>query len=102
MVLEACSAWEHFYDAAASTGADVVLCNPKKTKAIAEAELKSDKVDSETLAEFLRLNALRASFPSDEATRVLRRLVLECLFYHSPEKAIRNHAYSVLLRKGNP
>ena len=63
MILEACSVWEHFYDAAASTGADVVLCNPKKTKAIAEAELKSDKVDSETLAELLRLNAVRASFP---------------------------------------
>ena len=102
VVLEACSVWEHYFDAAASTGADVTLSNPKKTKAIADAELKSDKVDSETLAELLRLNAIREAFPPDEPTRVLRRLVLERLFYHSKEKSIRSHVYSVLLRKGIP
>jgi transposase len=102
VVLEACSVWEHFFDAAASTGAEVILSNPKKTKAIAEAELKSDRVDSETLAELLRLNGIPEAYAPEEETRRLRRLVLERLFYLSKEKAIRSHLYSVLLRKGIP
>lgn len=42
VVLEACTLWEHFYDAAQATGAPVVLSNPYKTRLIAEASLKTD------------------------------------------------------------
>ncbi len=90
------------FDAPVSTGTDGVWSDPKKTKAIAEAELKSDKVDPETLAGLLRLNAVREAVPPDEATRVLQRLVLERPFYLSKEKANRCPVYSVLLRKGIP
>jgi len=50
VVLEASNVWEHIYDAAASTGAEVLLANPAKTRFIAEATLKTDRVDSEALA----------------------------------------------------
>jgi hypothetical protein len=40
VALEACPVWEHFFDAAESTGAKVVLSNPLKTRLIAEASLK--------------------------------------------------------------
>ena len=45
VVLEACTLWEHFYDAAARTGAIVVLSNPYRTRLIAEASLKTDTYD---------------------------------------------------------
>lgn len=40
VVLEACSFWERYYDAAISTGAEVVVSHPLKTRLIAEASLK--------------------------------------------------------------
>jgi transposase len=100
VALEATTVWEHFHDAAVAAGAEVVLSNPYKTRLIAEASLKSDKVDSEALATLLRLRALPQVFIPDEATRELRRIVRDRLFYRKQEKAIRNHVYSILLAKG--
>ena len=58
VVLEACNVWQHVYDAAASTGARVTLAHPYKARVITEASLKSDKVDSQALAQLLRLKAV--------------------------------------------
>jgi transposase len=102
VVLEACTVWEHYFDAALSTGASVVLSHPTKTRLIAEASLKSDKVDSESLATLLRLNAVPEAFPPMGKARDLRDLVRERLFYLSKQKSVRNHLYTYLLRKGIP
>ena len=100
VALEACSVWEHFYDAAAAAGAMVTLSNPFKTRLIAEASLKTDKVDSEALATLLRLNALPTSFAAPPETRALRSLVRERVFYRRKATQIMAHTYSVLLRRG--
>ena len=44
-----------------SLGYDVVVSHPKKTRYIAEARIKSDRVDSKAIAELVRLDALLAS-----------------------------------------
>ncbi len=100
VALEACSVWEHFYDAAESTGASVVLSNPLKTRLIAEANLKTDRVDSEALATLLRGNLLPLSYAPPPETRALRSLVGERLFYRRKASSIILHTYSVLLRRG--
>jgi transposase len=102
VALEATTVWEHFHDAAVTAGAEVVLSNPYKTRLIAEASLKSDKVDSEALATLLRLRALPQAFIPNESARSQRRIVRDRLFYRKQEKAIRNHVYSILLAKGIP
>ena len=102
VALEATTVWEHFYDAAASTGASVVLSNPLKTRLIAETSLKSDRVDSEALAELLRLNALPTVFAPPQDIRVLRRLARDWVFFQRKLVAMRNHTYSLLLAKGIP
>ncbi|MGA7862072.1 MAG: IS110 family transposase [Thermoplasmata archaeon] len=100
VVLEACTLWEHFYDAAATTGASVVLSNPFKTRLIAEASLKSDKLDSEALATLLRLNSVPQSFAPPPEVRAQRNIVRERVFYRRKAASIKNHIYSVLLRRG--
>lgn len=102
VVLEACCVWEHVYDAAASTGAPVTLAHPYKTRVIAEASLKSDKVDSEALANLLRLDAVPKAFAPEKPIRDLRQLVRDRVFYKGKQKAIKNHIYGILLRKGIP
>lgn len=52
----------------------VVVSNPMKTKAIAEAKVKTDKVDAEVLAQLLRCDYLPAIWVPDPATQSLRQL----------------------------
>ncbi len=100
VVLEACTLWEHFFDAAEATGASVTLSNPYKTRLIAEASLKTDKLDSEALATLLRLNAVPESYAPPPEIRALRNLVRERVFYRRKATSVKNHIYSFLLRRG--
>lgn len=100
VALEACTMWEHYYDAAVAAGADVVLSHPYKTRLIADASLKSDTVDSEALATLLRLQALPTAFAPDAATRFLRRVVRDRVFYRKQQKAVANHTYALMVAKG--
>jgi transposase len=55
--------------------AAVVVSNPLKTKAIAEAKIKTDKVDAEVLAHLLRCDYLPQVWQPDEKTQILRGLI---------------------------
>jgi len=100
VVLEACNVWPHIYDAARSTGADVILAHPYKVRVISEASLKSDKVDSEALATLLRLGSVPEAYAAEPAIRDLRQLVRDRIYYIRKENDIKNHLYAVLLRRG--
>ena len=49
----------------------VVLSHPKKTRYIAEAKIKSDRVDSKAIAELARLDALLIAYMSDKDISML-------------------------------
>jgi transposase len=100
VVLEACNVWEHYYDAALSTEAEVTLAHPYRVRLISEASLKSDKVDSETLAELLRLRGIPVAYAPNPEIRALRQLVRDRWFYKREEASIKSHIYAMLLRKG--
>jgi transposase len=102
VVLEACNVWPHVYDAARSVGADVTLAHPYKVRVITEASLKSDKVDSESLARLLLLRCVPMAYAPEPPVRDLRELVRDRVFYISKERDVKNHIYSILLRKGIP
>src|SRR5881392_4259620 len=55
--------------------ARVVVANPAKTRAIAEAKVKTDKVDAEVLAQLLAADYLPPVWMPDERTQALRRQV---------------------------
>jgi transposase len=50
--------WIRLDDTLDDNGIDTVLANPIKTKIIAQAKLKDDKVDSNVLADLLRADLL--------------------------------------------
>ena len=52
--------------------ARVMVSNPMATKAIAQAKVKTDKVDAHVLAQLLRCDFLPEVWQPDEATRRLR------------------------------
>src|SRR5487761_1635386 len=53
---------------------EVVASNPLTTKAIAQAKVKTDKIDAEVLAQLLRCDYLPQVWQPDEATSLLREL----------------------------
>jgi transposase len=54
--------------------AEVVVSNPLRTRAIAEAKIKTDQVDALVLAQLLRADYLPRVWAPDPATQQLRRL----------------------------
>src|SRR5271170_3111480 len=100
VALEACAMWEHYFDAARASGAEVVLSNPYKTRLIAEATIKTDKVDSEALATLLRLNSLPTVYTPTPQLRALRLLVKDRVFFARKTHDLQNHIYYFLARRG--
>jgi len=73
--LEASTHVAPIYWALVSEGYRVEVSHPKKTRYIAEARIKSDRVDSNAIAELVRLDALPQSYMPPPETAVLREKV---------------------------
>jgi transposase len=79
--------------------AQVVVSNPLKTKAIAEAKVKTDKVDALVLAQLLRCDYLPRVWTPDEKTQELRRLTGRRAALVADRTAIKNRLHSVLAQR---
>ena len=76
----------------------VVVSNPSKTRAIAEANVKTDKVDARILAQLLAADFLPPVWLPDDRTRALRRqahLVRQ-------RTRIKNQVHAILARNLAP
>jgi len=83
-----------------SKGFDVVVSHPKKTRYIAEAKIKSDRVDSKAIAELVRLDALPlAYFPTREIAK-LREKVRRRAYLVRTRVRLRVKIKSVLTYEG--
>ena len=76
--------------------AEVVVSNPLKTKAIAEARIKTDKVDAEVLAHLLRSDFLPRVWEPPQETQELRRLCSRRAALVGHSVAIKNRIHSIL------
>jgi transposase len=80
------------------SGAQVVISNPMKTRAIAEAKVKTDKVDAEVLAQLLAADYLPAVWMPDERTQALRRQVARRAHIVKQRTRLKNQVQSILAR----
>ncbi len=76
--------------------ARVVVSNPMATKAIAQAKVKTDKVDAYVLAQLLRCDFLPEVWTPDEATRRLRELTGRRSALAGQRTALRNRMHAAL------
>jgi transposase len=76
----------------------VVVSNPQKTRAIAEAKVKTDKVDAAVLAGLLAADYLPAVWLPDEATFALRRQVARRAHLVRQRTRLKNQVQSILHR----
>jgi len=75
---------------------EVVISNPLRTKAIAQAKIKTDKVDALVLAQLLRCDYLPRVWRPDAATQSLRRITTERANLTSDRTRIKNRIHAVL------
>ncbi len=76
--------------------ARVVVSNSIKTRIIAEAKVKTDKVAAEVLAQLLRCNYLPEVWAPDVKTRLLRRLSSRRASLVADRTASKNRIHSLL------
>jgi transposase len=74
----------------------VVVANPLKTRAIAEARIKTDKIDALVLAQLLRADFLPAVWIPDQRTRRMRSLTHRRAALTADLTAIKNRIHAVL------
>jgi transposase len=74
----------------------VVVPNPQKTRAIAEAKVTTDKVDAAVLAGLLAAEFLPAVWLPDEATVALRRQVARRAHLVRQRTRLKNQVQSIL------
>jgi transposase len=79
--------------------AKIVVSNPMKTKAIAEANIKTDKVDALVLAQLLRCDYLPSVWVPTPATENSRALAARRTAMVNQRTAIRNRIHAVLARR---
>jgi transposase len=75
IVIESTANWYWLYDLLNGHGFNVVISNPVKTKAIASARIKNDKLDSHMLAQLLRADLVATVHASSPQTRELKELL---------------------------
>lgn len=98
IAVESTMNWIPFYETLESLGCLVNLSNPLKTKLIASARIKNDKVDSKILADLLRTNLLPTAYIQPKEIRDLKEIVRQRAGYVEMRTKIKNQIHSVLFK----
>ncbi len=101
VVMEACWNWGWLYDLLAKIDQveEVVLAHPYKTRLIAEAQIKTDRIDAQMLAKLLRGDLIAHSHAPSAGTRARKHLLRQRLFWVRLRTMLRNRIHAVLDRQ---
>jgi transposase len=97
---EASTSVAPIYRALSKEGYSVQVSHPKKTRYIAEARIKCDRVDSRAIAELVRLDALPLSYVPPDDIAKLREKVRRRAFLVRERSKLMTKIKSVLAYEG--
>ena len=100
VAIEACSYWYPVCDFLEDRGIEVILSHPSKTRIIAEAKIKTDKIDSENLAKLLRADFLPRSYIPSREMRENRELLRLRVQLGKDRTVIKNRIHALLAKNG--
>jgi transposase len=100
-VLEACWNWGWLHDLLGELSgvAGVVLAHPGKTRLIAEAQIKTDRLDAEKLATLLRGNLVAEAHASVPAVRARKYVLRQRVYWVRMRTRLRNRVHALLARQ---
>lgn len=92
--------WLNIYDTLDQRNIKVVLANPLKTKAIASAKVKTDKLDARILAHLLRADLIAESYVPEGNIREMRALVRHRLSLVQMRTMLKNKVHAIVDKYG--
>lgn len=95
-VVEASRSWGPVYDWLDEVADDVILAHPGKVRAIAEARIKTDKIDSETLAHLLRVDLIPQAYAPSKDIRAIKRVLRQRMFFVRVRTMLKNRIKALL------
>ncbi|HBT47717.1 MAG TPA: IS110 family transposase [Peptococcaceae bacterium] len=98
VALEATGNASMIYDILSERGAQVIVVNPIRTRAIAEARIKTDKVDAEILVRLLAADFVCACWVASKVERELRTLLHHRAALKKQVVGVKNRIHAVLAR----
>ena len=99
VVMESSGMWYNIYECLSKRHLDVRLSNPAKTRAIASAKIKTDKLDAVKLADLLRWIHAECYIPTRE-TMDLRELVRHRAALVRMRTKLKNKIHSIMFMNG--
>jgi transposase len=97
-VLEAGRNWTVMYDWLEEELDEVKLAHPLKVKAIAEAKIKTDKIDAKTLAHLLRCDLVPEAYVPDKDTRIVKNILRQRMFLVKLSTMVKNRIHLIIDR----
>jgi len=97
-VLEAGRNWTVMYDWLEDELDEVKLAHPMKVKAIAEAKIKTDKIDAKTLAHLLRCDLVPEAYVPDKDTRMVKNVLRQRMFFVKLSTMVKNRIHIIVDR----
>jgi len=89
--------WTKLYDRLdQEENVDVILTNPKKTRVIAEAKIKTDKIDARLLSDLIRADLVARSYVPPKEIRDQRALLRERISLVESRTMIKNRIHNLL------
>lgn len=98
VAMEASCSWYWLYDLLEENGIEVKLTHPLKTKAIASAKIKNDKIDSRILAHLLRADLIPLSYVPPKPIRMQRELLRYRASLVRIQTGIKNRIHTILAK----
>lgn len=92
--------WYPFFDTVEPLVKEICLSNPVRNKAIAEARIKTDKIDSATLAHLLRTDLLSKSYIAPLDIRYWRETIRGRFALVKMQTYLKNIVHSILFKNG--
>ena len=93
--MAATRSWYWLYDLLEENGIEVKLSHPLKTKAIASAKIKNDKIDSKVLAHLLRADLLPLPYVPERNIRMLRQFLRYRASLVKIQTGIKNRIHAI-------
>lgn len=97
-VLEAGRNWTVMHDWLEEEVEEVKLAHPKKVKAIAEAKIKTDKIDARILAHLLRADLVPQAYVAKKETRVIKNILRQRMFFVRVSTMVKNRIHNIVDR----
>jgi len=97
-VIEAGPNWTVMYDWLEGEIEGVKLAHPLKVKAIADAKVKTDKIDATILAHLLRADLIPEAYVPKVETRKIKDILRQRMFFIRIQTMVKNRIQAVLER----